>query len=109
MGQNQSLNCGGQLSRCGCAPLTVSDSDDDNVSIIDVNGTVNDAVRNLLDKFETYVTNKEFQSAMIMIEEHTEINFFEYYFNDGDTVLHYAVSIQNASFVYYLLNKGCNV
>mmetsp|Transcript_32913 Transcript_32913/g.40464 ORF Transcript_32913/g.40464 Transcript_32913/m.40464 type:complete len:429 (-) Transcript_32913:18-1304(-) len=96
-----------------CAPndpdLTSSDDEDDyDLIISNPNGNVSVYVRDLLRKFENQVRNDKIKYAMLMIEEHRDINFFEYYFNNADTCLHYAVRKRNISFIYYLLSKGVN-
>ena len=66
--------------------------------------------QNIMKHFETSVTKKDWLHAMTIMEDFcTEIDFANYFFQNGDTPLHYAVRLHNIKFLYYLLQKGYNV
>jgi len=119
-------NIGSYLSAIGCNPASKNiqrntDKPPSNVNIddsitvsnidiiFDVNGAVCDDILDILKDFERSVTRNELKNAMMMVEEYKQINFFDYYFSNGDTAIHTAVRLQDAGFVYFCLNKGCNV
>ena len=42
------------------------------------------------------------------MDEYTNIDFYNHYFSNGDTCIHYAVRLRDGKFLYYLLKNGMN-
>ena len=82
-----------------------SETDDDDDLIHD-NNYNNDKI---LKEFESSIINKDFINGMAIMDEYKNINFFDYYFKNGDTCMHYAVRLHKGKFLYFLLQKGMNL
>ena len=63
----------------------------------------------ILSQFNENISKQHFLSAMMLIDEYKNINFFDYVFKNGDNILHKAIRLHKPKFVLFLLQKGINV